>query len=383
MNEGDAFARVLASLHEATFHPDLWPTTSALIDEVLGTKGNALLIAAAIEREAPMLFAAGYYRGERRPDLEREYLEDYHPWDERVGSLRRLPDSKLVHITQLYSEQQLKTSRSYNEFSGRSNGQNSLNVRMDGPDGSNITWAILNPVKGGDWRSSQTRMIEHLLPHIRQFVRVRQALAGASGLGASLDELLDNTGIGVIHLDRRGKIIEANGPARDLLRRGDGLSDQGGFLDAWLPADNNRLQKLLAQALPPLGSQGQAAGGSMTVRRSLVRPRLALHLSPVHDGGLDFGTRPVAAMVLLVDPSSPPRLDARLVAEALGLSASESQVAVMLAEGRTLRDIAAATDRREGTVKVLIRRAYKKLGISRQVDFVRLVLSLPDVSPRR
>ena len=383
MNEGDAFARILSSLHEATFDPDLWPTTSALIDEVLGTKGNALLIAASVERESPMLFAAGYYRGERRPELEREYLEDYHPWDERVDRLRRLPDSKLVHITQLYSEQQLKTSRSYNEFSGRSNGQNSLNVRMDGPDGSNITWAILNPVKGGAWQSAKTRIIQNLLPHIRQFVRVRQALAGANGLGASLDELLENTRIGVIHLDRRGKIIEANGPARDLLRRGDGLSDRGGFLDAWLPADNSRLQELLAQALPRLGSQEQAAGGSMTVRRSLVPPRLALHLSPVHEGGLDFGTRPVAAMALLVDPASRPRLDARLVAEALGLSPAESQVAVMLAEGRTQRDIAAATGRREGTVKVLLRRAYKKLGISRQVDLVRLVLSLPDVSPRR
>ena len=383
MNEGDAFARILASLHEATFDPDLWPTTSCLIDEVLDTKGNALLISAAVERESPILFAAGYYRGERRLELEREYLEEYHPWDERVDRLRRLPDSKLVHITQLYSEEQLKTSRSFNEFSGRSSGQNSLNVRMDGPDGSNISWAILNPVKGGDWQSAQTRMIERLLPHIRQFVRVRQALAGANGLGASLDKLLDNTGIGVIHLDRRGRIIEANCRARDLLRRGDGLSDQGGFLYAWLPADNAKLQKLLAQALPPSGNQGQAAGGSMTVRRSLVRPRLALHLSPVHDGGLDFGTRPVAAIVLLVDPASPPRLDARLMAEALGLSASESQVAVMLAEGRTLRDIAAATGRREGTVKVLVRRAYKKLGISRQVDFVRLVLSLPDLSPRR
>ena len=383
MSERDAFARILASLHEATLDPDLWPATSALIDETLGIEGNALLIAASLEKDSPMLFAAGYYRGERRPDLEREYLEDYHPWDERVAHLRRLPDSRLAHITQLYSEQQLKTSRSYNEFSRRSSGQNSLNVRMDGPSGSNISWAILNPIKAGDWQSAQTRMIEHLLPHIRQFVRVRQALAVANSLGASLDELLDHTGVGIIHLDRQGKIIEANGPARDLLRRGDGLTDQDGYLGAWLPDDNARLRRLLARALTPSDGQGQASGGSMTVQRSLVRPKLALHVNPVHDGRLDSGTRPVAAMALLVDPASQPRLDAALVAEVLSLSAAESEVAVMLAEGRTPREIAAATERREGTVKVLIRRAYRKLGVSRQVDMVRLVLSLRDMSPRR
>ena len=198
VSERDTFERLLASLHKAALDPDLWPTTSALIDEAVAAQGNALLIAEGIERDAPMLFAAGYYRGERRPDLERDYLGNYHPWDERVVGLRRLPDSKLVHITELYSEQQLKTSRSYNEFSGRSGGQNSLNVRMDGPDGSNITWAILDPVKGRDWQSAQIQMIERLLPHIRQFVRVRQALANAKALGVSLTRLLDNMRLGVV-----------------------------------------------------------------------------------------------------------------------------------------------------------------------------------------
>ena len=63
---------------------------------------------------------------------------------------------------------------------------------------------------------------------------------------------LETTRSGVIHLDRRGRIVEANDRARDILRRADGLSDQGGFLGAWLPADNANLQRLLARALPPL-----------------------------------------------------------------------------------------------------------------------------------
>ncbi|MCE2484928.1 MAG: hypothetical protein J4F42_05410 [Desulfurellaceae bacterium] len=48
-------------------------------------------------------------------------------------------------------------------------------------------------------------MIKGVLPHLRQFVRVRQALAGAEALGASLTALLDNTQIGIIHLDQRGQ----------------------------------------------------------------------------------------------------------------------------------------------------------------------------------
>ena len=377
VSERDTFERLLASLHKAALDPDLWPTTSALIDEAVAATGNALLIAESIERDAPMLSVAGYYRGERRPDLERDYLDNYHPWDERVARLRRLPDSKLAHITELYSEQQLKTSRSYNEFSGRSSGQNSLNVRMDGPYGSNITWAILDPVKGRDWQSAQIQMIERLLPHIRQFVRVRQALADAKALGVSLTRLLDSMRLGVVHLDRRGRIIEANDRARGILGRRDGLFDQGGFLHARVPADDATLQQLLARALPTLGSA--VAGGSMRVRRLLGWLPLSLHVDPVSSGELDFGGWPVSALVLIEEPDSRARISSQLVALRLGLSPAESRVAAALAEGLSVREIAAVTGRKEGSVRWQVSRIYQKLGISRQVDLVRLVLSVTEL----
>ena len=228
----------------------------------------------------------------------------------------------------------------------------------------------------------QIEMVEHLLPHIRQFVRVRQALASAEGLRASVIHLLDNARIGVIHLDRRGRITEANDPARDTLRQGDGLWDQDGFMYARLPADNARLESLLGGALPTLF--GEAVSGSMTIRRPPGLPRLAVHVSPLGVHQMDFGALRVAALVLVVDPQSDPRIAPELVAATLGLTPAESQVAAMLAEGRTVRDMAVATDRKESTVRWLLNRVYDKQGISRQADLVRLVLSLAELSrPRR
>ena len=69
--------------------------------------------------------------------------------------------------------------------------------------------------------------------------------------------------------------------------------------------------------------------------------------------------------------------------ELLGLTTAESQVAVLLSEGTTARDIATATNRQASTIYTLIKRAYRKLGISRQAELVRLVLSLADVSAFR
>ena len=38
------------------------------------------------------MFVGVYARGERQADLEREYLQVYHPIDEAVPRLRQLPD---------------------------------------------------------------------------------------------------------------------------------------------------------------------------------------------------------------------------------------------------------------------------------------------------
>ena len=184
-----------------------------------------------------------------------------------------------------------------------------------------------------------------------------------------------------MQLDRGGQVLAANGPALEILRRGDGLIDRDGALDAWLPADRSRLRRLVGRALPDVWGEAPR-GGSMTVQRPSGRSRLGLHVSPVGDRATDFGGRRVAALVLLVDPAQGARIDPARVATMLGLTASESRVSALLAEGVPVQEIAAATGFRENYVRWLFQQVYSKLGVSRQVDLVRQVLAA-DAVPRR
>ncbi len=264
MSERDVFDRIVAALYEGALDDAHWPAASALIDDGLRAKGNGLVFGARHPEEAARIFYAGFFRrGRRRRGLERLYFDGYYPRDERVPRLRRLPDSQLVHVTDLYTDEELKTSPTYNEALALGDGQNSLNVRMDGPAGSRIVWVINDPVDSDGWSSGRIDSIRRLLPHLRQHVIVRHALAGAGALGASLDELLDTTGLRVIQLDWRARIIAANDRARELLRAGEALFDEDGFLSARSPVQNVDLQGLLTRALPPFGAQG--AAGTMTV----------------------------------------------------------------------------------------------------------------------
>ena len=175
-------------------------------------------------------------------------------------------------------------------------------------------------------------------------------------------------------LDWRGTIVQANARARDILRHGEGLVDRDGFLGAQTAEDDCRLRRLLANALPRAG--GPATGGSITVARASVRPRLALHLTPVDPGEAGFGFGHVAVLALVVDPLAKPSIDPGHVAATLGLSPAEGRVAAALAEGATMREVATATHRAQSTVHELLKRIHVKLGISRRADLVRMVLSL-------
>ena len=153
------------------------------------------------------------------------------------------------------------------------------------------------------------------------------------------------------------------------------MTDQDGVLGAPIPVDHARLGQLIAAALPAAGTP---VSGSMLLPRAAGLSRLVVHVKPVGIKQFDFGAQRVAVLVLLVEPDRPPRIDPGLVATTLGLTPAESHVAVQLAEGRTVRDIAATTGRQEASIHWLLRRIYTKQGISRQVDLVRLVLSIAE-----
>lgn len=379
MNRQDIFERVLVSLQDATLDDSRWPAACARIDEACGATGNGLVVCERSGESVGVVYAGFFRQGQPCEDLQRQYVQVYHQLDERIPRLRRLPDSQLVHVSDLFTEEELKTSPVYNEFLCRMGAQNGLNVRLDGPAGCHIFWGTADPSGPGDWGSDQIDMMRRLLPHIRHFVSVRRALEDSEALDASLTGLLDNTCIGVIHLDPHGRVVEVNDRARDILQQPGGLREKEGFLSACLPADDAILQRLLTDALPGPSGCHFPAGGETVVRRLPPLTSLFVHVEPLAAYRKGFGLGRLRAMVLVVDPMREPRIDPGLVARVLGLTPGESRVAAMLAEGKTVGDIALATGRQKSAIYWLLAQVYPKLGISRQVDLVRLVLALSEL----
>ena len=83
----------------------------------------------------------------------------------------------------------------------------------------------------------------------------------------------------------------------------------------------------------------------------------------------------------MTEPHAGGPIDPGPIAAAHGLTRTEAKVAALLAEGRTVSEIVASTGRKESTVRWHVRNLHSKLGVHRQADLVRLVLSTAAAAP--
>ena len=221
MGQRDVFEQVQLRLYQAALGEASWADAANLIGEVGQTRGTALaFVTGRGKRDAEVFFTRLCLDGRLRKDLEREYWTKYYPHDESISRIARIPAGELVSTGDLYTDREKRTSIAYD--ARRHTGmQKGLNVRLNGPEGSHIFLSLADSTaRGGEWGSDQIETITGILPHVRHFVRVRQSLSEAGALGRSLVGMLGNTRLGIIHLDRSGRIVEANDKARDVLARG-------------------------------------------------------------------------------------------------------------------------------------------------------------------
>ncbi|MCY4563988.1 MAG: helix-turn-helix transcriptional regulator, partial [Gammaproteobacteria bacterium] len=373
---------IVRALAEAELDDERWPEASRLIDDCCGLVGSHLAIIRGDSRDdAEFLFGRLYEHGVANDELERTYVENYFAVDERVPRYFEMPDGELTHVNALVTESVRKNSPTYNEFLAPTGGGNSLLVHLDEPEDLHVVWLLARAGKPDDWSSDQMERIVSLLPHVRHFVRVRQALAGADTLRVrSMLDLLPNGRVGVFLLDRWGHIVETNDRARAMLRARNGLSDHRGFLCPCCKTDTGRLRRLLARVLPRAG--GNPVGGSMPIQRH-GGPPLVLHATPMSGVLSEVGPGSVAAVIIVADPLDKPKIDEARLSALLGLTPMQSRVAASLASGGTVKSIAVAINRSQETVRWHIKQIMARFGLSRQGDIVRLVLSTPGVFESR
>ncbi len=223
-------------------------------------------------------------------------------------------------------------------------------------------------------------LFRRLVRHLRHAEQIAEAAAYRSAEEALQQQLLDELPLGAIIADKNRRVLFANAAAREILATGDGLSLAEGKLQAARAFEMNALTAHLRSAARAVSTPGDVA---LLVARPSGKQPFALLVAPLRPVREEEDIAEARMTVLLADLDGRSGVLAPRLMQLFGLSRAEARIAAGIAEGRRLQEIAQASDVRMPTVRTQLRAALKKIGVARQADLVRVVLTLPATLPPR
>jgi DNA-binding CsgD family transcriptional regulator len=189
-------------------------------------------------------------------------------------------------------------------------------------------------------RPDEIATFRMLTPHIANAWRVSQRLAQASRIDDLSTLLLESAQRGVVTLDSDGRVLSINRLAHAAIDCGDGLRIERRKLRALRAADDRSLQAEIALALHAARGESFHAGGAVAVGRRGTALPYALRILPMRHVVGPLPDQVPYVAVFVWDPARPPLPSHECVMDILGLTPREAEVALFVAQGLTLAEVA-------------------------------------------
>lgn len=250
-------------------------------------------------------------------------------------------------------------------------------------DGLMAVLAVQRGKRGGPFTPRDLRRLAGLYPHLRRAFQVGRRLDAGEAERRAQSALLDAQAHGIVLLDERGAMVWANRCAERLLAAADGLIISAAGLAAAEPGPSRQLRRLIRRTVGTGRGEGHSAGGAMRLERPSGAPPLDVLVAPLpgEQAAPGLAPRRVCAAVFLREPGQHPALMPSALMTLYGLTPAEARLACALAEGLSLAEAAERNSVSRETVRSQLKAVRAKMGLRRQAEVVREVLSLPAALP--
>ncbi len=184
---------------------------------------------------------------------------------------------------------------------------------------------------------------------------------------ALLAEAVEAMGFGIMLVSDDGSITFANATARELIRQGDGLRANGGWIGAASTTVTARLRAYVkASAKAAEGRRG--SGATIIAERGGKQSSLFVHVMPLDRG--KAATRAAAAAIFIIDPEAQAMASFGAFAALYGLTRAETRVLREIVAGQGLVAAAGRLRISEATARTHLQHIFDKTGAKRQTELL-------------
>jgi DNA-binding CsgD family transcriptional regulator len=245
--------------------------------------------------------------------------------------------------------------------------------------------AILRDEDAGAWKKGDIRVIDEIVPHLKRALDIHAEFTRLRMQQDAMMKGLDRLVIGLILYDRNAHAVYINPTAKSIIKSHPALAlnDDGLLLIATKDHQNLQQTILDSASIDPEDSWKQSVAIGIT-HPDVVAP-LPLLVTPMHahliTSDLEYEGAKVA--VFLSDPNLQQPISVNNLVSVYKLTPSEAQVAIGIANGHSIDDIARKSNHSVHTIRSQLKSTFKKTGVSRQSELIKLLLTGPFAHRRR
>jgi DNA-binding CsgD family transcriptional regulator len=286
----------------------------------------------------------------------------------RVGAGSRAPILQVLAECDFISPDEYRRNAHYQEFARPWDIPYICLTTLERRGGMLIGLAVLRSEKQGHIQSREREVFTALAPHVRAAIRMQMVLEGQGT--AMLTGALDALSLAAFICDGRGDVKSLTRAAEAIVTAGRGLQLRLGRLLPSKAGDQRALQEALDRAIlasPHLRTpmlQTLVITDTPTCGPPLVLDVIRL---PLRTQNFNFSAR---ALVVVRGGRSSADDRAHLLQTAYGVTVAEAEIALRIAGGRTLEQIATERAVSVTTVRTQLKSLFGKLGVSRQAELV-------------
>ncbi len=301
----------------------------------------------------------------------REYEDHYVANDLRMAILSAMPTGQLMLDHEHISAREMSRNAFYADFLGAFGFRNTLGVQVRKEGTAADFLGFLRESDRPQYGEAEKALMNRLMPDLMRAAHLRAhagQLARQAALGlAALDKLPQ----GLAVVDASCHMHYGNPAAERLLNGGGLLQCRNGYVYCADATSQAQLKECIQSACRPSGERKASAlclgadGAKLVVTVLVLKETMAAVRSPA----------PLALLVM-ADPARPSGLDPTLIGEILGLSPTETRLALLLTTGKTIKDFAMAEGCSWHTARAHLKNLMRKTDCRRQMDVVCLLQSL-------
>ena len=360
---------LLADLYAAPLQPERW---QAFFDRLCALTNVASGFMVTVPSGKGNLVLAGG-GSNYCSEILRHYNEHYGANDPYTEPSMRNPGAGVLQGDALVSRSSLLKSELYNGLLVQYDlGHMTL---MSCDPNSQTFLPLWTTPKRGPMDDASIYLLRMLIPHVQTALLLRARLAISDAGNLFSEAALDAMSIAAFLVADDGRIWHMNRLAGGYLEGAEGLRSHQGRLTATDSRENAQLQFLITGACGEKRAS-LLPGGAMKILRPAARTSLHLAIVPAPAQNR-LEERSPCALVFVSDPSSQLKSRASLMRQLYGLTPTEARLADLLLEGLEVREIAERTNTTLETTRFHLKRVLSKTGARRQMELVRLMMSLP------